>query len=295
MGTLVAWRYRTHIALKLADHTYVTCGNGAKRWKCWGGKTGGSALIQGSGGTKQADAIAELDERAGITCYLINGVCHQAANRILFPAGITVQKAKGYYLSESLFGTYGRPRGAFGTCKAPFDRHTGVSGDLPECAATAVHLTAKESDSVAKISSQPQESEQFRAYLNRVNDLYASSDMETLAFDPGKSARFQLRLFEELVDFKLDSTFLRTGEGANLMEVRGQVEEERASIEDSFGNDDMSVDEFVDSYNSLTKTFQHQLANILKRDEYTQLLDLDPDDTLILGDIDIAREYYGAQ
>ena len=89
MGILVAKRYPTKLFLKLADHTYVECGTGKKAWGCWGGKTGGTALRQAPGSTKRADRIAQTDEKANIKCYLINGVCHQAANRILLPAGIT--------------------------------------------------------------------------------------------------------------------------------------------------------------------------------------------------------------
>ena len=96
MGQLIAWHYRTTSFAKLADHTYVTCGNLGKAWGCWGGKTGGTVLRQGSGSTAQANTIANPDEKAGIKCYLINGVCHQAANRILYPAGITVRQARGY-------------------------------------------------------------------------------------------------------------------------------------------------------------------------------------------------------
>ncbi len=292
MGTLIAWHYRSTLFARQADHTYVTCGNGAKRWGCWGGSTGGSALIQGAGETNQANAIAEPDERAGINCYLINGVCHQSANRVLFPAGITVRGARGYYVSESLYGPYGRPRGTFGTCKAPFDRHAGMSGDLPECAAIQVHHTAAESDSIARIANQPTEPDRFTEYLSGVNDLYAGSDMEELAVEPVKLLQFQLKLFEELIRFKLGSTFLKKRKRKNLLEVRGQIEEERMSIENSFGSDNISVDEFVDGFNSLTESFQKQLANILRREEYTKLLELKPDDMVVLGDVDIAREYY---
>jgi hypothetical protein len=49
----------------------------------------------GAGSTLRADAIAEPDERAGITCYAINGVCQQAAKRILLAApGMTVAGAQ---------------------------------------------------------------------------------------------------------------------------------------------------------------------------------------------------------
>jgi hypothetical protein len=137
VGTLVVMRYPTSLFANLADHTYVACGTGAKAWSCWGGETGGTALRRSAGSTKRADAIARPNERAGIKCYLVNGVCHQAANRILLPAGITVRGARGYDVSEALFGTYGRPRGPFRTCRAPFERHPQVAGDLPACAGEA--------------------------------------------------------------------------------------------------------------------------------------------------------------
>jgi hypothetical protein len=99
MGALVVMRYSTKMYAGLADHTYVMCGTGRKAWSCWGGKTGGTELRRGPGSTKRANAIAQQDERAGIMCYLINGVCHQAANRILYPAGILVTGARGYGVS----------------------------------------------------------------------------------------------------------------------------------------------------------------------------------------------------
>jgi hypothetical protein len=132
MGTLIAKKYPTSLFAKAADHTYVECGTGAKGWGCWGGKAGGSAFRQGTGSTAQAAAIAQPNEKAGIRCYLVNGVCHQAANRILIPTGITVLGARGYQLSQLLYGTYGR-LGVF-PCRSPFHQHPGVGGDLPECA-----------------------------------------------------------------------------------------------------------------------------------------------------------------
>jgi len=95
-------------------------------------------LRGGTGSTKRAEALAEPNERAGIKCYLINGVCHQSASRILFPAGITVRGARGYDVSEALFGTYGRPRGPTGTCLSPFHKHADVTGDLLGCVETRV-------------------------------------------------------------------------------------------------------------------------------------------------------------
>ena len=49
MGTLVAMHYPTKLFADLADHTYVMCGTGGAAWSCWGGKTGGNSLRQGTG------------------------------------------------------------------------------------------------------------------------------------------------------------------------------------------------------------------------------------------------------
>ena len=43
--------------------------------------------------------------------YGIDGVCHQIANQVLFPAGGKVSGARGYKLSSAIFGTFGRRAG----------------------------------------------------------------------------------------------------------------------------------------------------------------------------------------
>src|SRR5262249_49242562 len=141
MGDLIAMRYPTELFANLADHTYVTCGS--KAWSCWGGKSGGTELRRGTGSTIRADEIAGANERAGITCYLINGVCHQAANRILLPAGITVRGARGYEVSEALFGPSGRAGATVELRKAPFDQPTGTTGDLSASTPMAMKMAAR--------------------------------------------------------------------------------------------------------------------------------------------------------
>lgn len=97
------------------DHTYVTSSDNY-RWNCWGRSDGGRILCQGEGDSAVANCLAQhqppdgnlLEECAGLEHYLIDGVCHQAANRILFPAGRIVDQAGGYSISSFLFGTYGR-------------------------------------------------------------------------------------------------------------------------------------------------------------------------------------------
>lgn len=87
------------------DHTYVTCAGG-RAWCCWGRSTGGAVLQTGEGSSVEAECIARPRSEAGIV-YGVTGLCHQTANRILYPAGVTVSDAVGYRITEFFFGTYG--------------------------------------------------------------------------------------------------------------------------------------------------------------------------------------------
>jgi hypothetical protein len=85
-------------------HTYVTSSCGLA-WGCFGRCENGTPLCSGQGSSTISDCIAQ--DGAGIF-YGITGVCHQAANRISFPAGLKAIGAGGYPQSVFTFGEYGR-------------------------------------------------------------------------------------------------------------------------------------------------------------------------------------------
>jgi hypothetical protein len=276
------------------------CGTGGRAWSCWGGKTGGTVLHGGSGSTSQADAIAEPNERAGVTCYLINGVCHQAANRILFPAGILVTGAKGYGVSSALFGPYGRPRGPLGTCSAPFNQHTGVTGDLPACVAPTASIKA------ADHLRLPEE----EAYIARVTQAYQQVAVSGLdaATQPRstKSARtgkrkparhegmltvFMLQLFDYQIDFKLAKQFDRNRRG-QLRDLRASIEKSRIDLENQFANRDIPIMEFVLRSDLEAIAFQKQAARVLTPAQYEALFDLKPGHFVGLADPEIVPVAY---
>jgi hypothetical protein len=294
MGALVAFRYPTQLFLKLADHTYVACSTLGKAWGCWGGKTGGTELRRAPGSTRRADAIAEPNERAGITCYLVNGVCHQAANRILLPAGITVQGARGYSVSSALFGTYGRPRGILGFCRAPFDRHAGVSGDLDACIEAARPRDAEDGGTPdATDSGNPRE----RVYLERTLELYADSEKRFEAFaGVDEIVRFQLAQFDLFLDYKLGDDpqhreFAATGGRDALMRIREETEHERLAAEQRF-SDSGDIEAFRRDDDELTLRFQNQVGKVLDGARYTALLDLEKGDDVTLADPEILEHAY---
>lgn len=116
-----------------ADHTYATSSRGHV-WPCWGRSAGGTLLCSGSGNVDQADCLSAPASQAGIT-YLATGVCHQTANRILWPAGITVNAARGGRGSVFAWGSYGRNP----TTLAAYSPRTNPWPELSLCLASHVH------------------------------------------------------------------------------------------------------------------------------------------------------------
>lgn len=296
MGTLITFRYPTTMMARLADHTYVACGTLGKAWGCWGGKTGGAELRRAPGSTRRADAIAEPDERGGITCYLVNGVCHQAANRILLPANITVQGARGYSVSSALFGTYGRPRGILGFCRAPFNRHAGVTGDLAECIEAARRSGGEHDASAGEDDGDARE----RAFLRHTQELYAQEEARMASAEENDTdgiVRFQLAVFAAFVEYKLAGDARRMAsederrQFGQLMEVREKAEHARLASEQRFAETG-DVTAFARDDSELTLRFQAQVAKVLDPGRYQALLDLEPGDDVILADPEIMEHAY---
>ena len=95
--------------LSFLDHTYVHIeknDNTRDVYGCWGRADGGRQICEGTGDVAEAEMIATPIGLAGIV-YGVTGVCHQTANRILYPAQITVRMAGGYAISSAIYGTYG--------------------------------------------------------------------------------------------------------------------------------------------------------------------------------------------
>jgi hypothetical protein len=294
MGVLVARRYPTQLFADLADHTYVECGTGGRGWSCWGGKVGGAELRRGTGSTRRADQIAGANERGGITSYLINGVCHQAANRILLPAMATVRGARGYEVSEALFGTYGRPGGVFGLCKAPFDQHNGTVGDLPACADLASRAEKRRTTRGRQAVVTAGE----RRYLHGVLSIYRrtraafASARRARSFAAGRDLEaFHVELFMHQVNFKLGSRVDRTLD-RRLRHIRQSTERSRLKIEEWFRERELKSDEFVREFDNETKVFQHAVASVMKPADYKRLFNLTPDTIVTLADPRIVKKAF---
>jgi hypothetical protein len=225
MGQLVAKAYRSGMTGKTADHTYVECGTGARGWGCWGGKGGGSTINSGTGSTERAELIAQPDERADITCYAINGVCHQAANRILLPASITVSAAGGYWVSNAMFGPYGRP--AWWPCAAPFNQHLGVTGDLAPCAPP---VAPESMAAPMSLDAMPPEIED--TFIRSVLPIYEVIELKLARriTSPDEIRAFSLKLFAHQIDFNLGEAASDANLRGKLLAIRGETEDRRLNL-----------------------------------------------------------------
>lgn len=283
MGVLVAKKYPTVLFARAADHTYVECGTGGKGWKCWGGKTGGTAFNQGTGSTKRADLIAERDEKANIRCYLVNGVCHQSANRILLPARIIVSGARGYWISESLYGTYGWE--GFWPCRSEFRRHLGVTGDLPECIPPG---------DLADIPAEGDGHEAESEFIRVVLELYeANAHLFGVEEYPLEAkSEFHMAHFSQLLDYRLDG--IGQGLKSQLIDVRYGIDQRQLTLQSGFSSEDISGRDFVREVNELTTDFQTEMADRMTDSEYETLFELKKEEVIVLADPDIVSEVFGS-
>ena len=280
MGALVVKAYPTKLFAKAADHTYVECGTGALGWSCWGGKTGGAPVRQANGSTKRANDIAQPNERAGVTCYLVNGVCHQAANRVLLPASITVNGARGYALSSAIYGVYGRA-GAW-PCRAAFDQYPMSTGDLPACVAPPTVIPAP---------TRTDLDDEDARYLAEVVDIYRKFD-RVLNVQSAREERedFHVQLFAHMVDFHLGSDL---GDRRQvLLEIRRATEQRQQDVEERVASEGLPQPELIDEINDLTLEFQANLAQATTDEEYERLLQLPKTERIVLADPDVTGLSY---
>jgi hypothetical protein len=288
MGTLVAKHYPTKLFLNAADHTYVECKGGGVGWRCWGGKRGGKVLRSAVGSTNRADKIARPDEKAGIKCYLINGVCHQAANRILLPAGITVRGARGYAISQALFGPYGRI--GLWPCRSPFKKFPSTNGDLPQCSVT---LSKRRKGGVRSIMRSGEDKADWQ-YIQQVLPIYQEGEKreKQRTLKATDATDLNLRLFMIMVDFELGPN-VEKKQTANLLKLRKQTEVMMQKTQRGLARDEKPGQDYVSEMNDITLKFQDQMSGLLSVDEYIALFNLQPDERVILADPAILKREYG--
>jgi hypothetical protein len=285
VGTLIAMARGISALGDRADHTYVRCGTGVRAWGCWGGKTGGREIGRGVGSTARADRIAGPVERGGITCYLVNGVCHQAANRILIPTGgVLVTKAKAYWLSAALYSTYGRT--LIWPCRGAFHQHSNVAGDLTECTDKAQSTAAR-----ARAALTTEALLDWN-YAQQALALHAQAPSTREAVLSPRGEEFQLATFMHMARFRL-GPMMDANLARKLLAARTKVEKRftraiatYASGRESKGSPLQALALTVDD---VAIDFQDRLGSLLTSERYKMLLGLKREERIRLADPRIVR------
>lgn len=106
-----AWQLDREMGDWQLDHTFVSTGNG-QSWGCFGRdlEKAPQAYVIGQAQAELLFVSALAGDGSCGLKYAISGICHQAANRLLIPAGIDVRQSPGCELSIPLFGKYGLGR-----------------------------------------------------------------------------------------------------------------------------------------------------------------------------------------
>ena len=272
MGTLVAMRKPT--LGRRADHTYVKCSTGGARWGCFGSNNGGGLLKRDQGSTKRASKIAGGNGKANLKCYLVNGVCHQAANRILLPAQRVVSGARGYRVSRALYGTYGKngwKRWGVRVFWSPFRRHKGTTGDLSEC--------------LEAVPEEPEDPDTGKSNTEETALDQQDLEREVMAYE---SAAWEWS--EDLSVALYDNMVMRYLPGIDrerrdvLLRVRRDIERELIETANQLDNEQLQFEHVVEVVDGLTIDFQKESAAVLENGQYASLFDLSPDDTVLLSD-----------
>jgi hypothetical protein len=283
MGTLVAKAYPTRLVFGLADHTYVECGNGGRGWRCFGGKTGGHVIRRATGSTARADAIATPTEHSGLACYAVNGVCHQAANRILLAAQITVEGARGYGVSHAMYGVYGRV--GIWPCSSKFQRHEGVTGDLATC-------REPYGDASSSLGATDNEDGEYVRSTLAIYDAHANLFAAEPSPEAGDARRdevaaFHLELFGNMVDFKLGPDATEGSLRPRLLDVRREIEERQLNVERRHAGEDLFGSALADEVDAIAKDLQDAIAAVTTDEQYQRLLGLPKGEVVAVTDREV--------
>ncbi len=261
-----------------ADHTYVTSSDG-NRWGCWGRDSGGHEICSGRGSVTEADCLSQSSSHAGLV-YGITGVCHQTANRILFPAKVIVNKAKGYWASVTVYGTYGTANLiSLYEWKKRKDRCCKRKDEL-------------EPSDAEELSKAPVQDERLAAYLENVDTMYSEEMRDTKEAGTDSDNKINV-LGNELAlmaDFRLggmkkDLTI------KTLQDVQAEMILKKERLDAQLNEKHISAAQYADEVNANIPTLLNESKQHLGEGTYMKLFGAAPDSAFQIVNPQILAQY----
>lgn len=268
------------LAIRPAEHTYVLAVRDGRARDVGAAVAGGRLLRQGAGQWTWVDRFGGENGDAGLPLHLVHGTTHQIANRLLLTAGLSCRGARGYRVSEILFGAYGRPGcGIEATMPGSRDRDATPPGVpwRPLPGSVFPHRPGRgPASDLAPVLSLADHAE--ARYLAEVRRIYQRSAVN-------EPVAFPLRLFAALLRYRLGENFISGPRLARLLELRMEIEEARRRLEQRWLSARVGATAFLAGFNDLTLGLQERLAWLLSPEEYHCLLEQPPWDRVLLGDL----------
>jgi hypothetical protein len=261
-----------------ADHTYVTSSDGYV-WPCWGRSAGGKRICSGQGSSARANCLSQPGSTAGII-YGLSGVCHQTANRILFPAGAIVSAAKGYWASTLLYGVYGTSSvPALIEWEARKLRCSSVSGDR----AVALGLSKKAATAEAQPLAPKPPGE--RAFLDKLDKLHAQHASAKTIMALGKTSPSDLvaKEFNLIADYRL-GTAKKPAQITTIRKAQAAAMKEFQALVLALNSRKLTGEDFATKVNALFATLLAKCAGTLNEEQYAKLFDVKPGDEVGIVD-----------
>lgn len=263
-----------------SEHTYVESDTPYFYWECHGKSHKGREICWGYGDANIANCLSQggQEGNAGIT-YGVNGVCHQIANRILYPAGVTVSSAGGYGASVILYGTYG-----------VIELITLIKWNKlkKKCGAKRAVSPALE------IESKPKNTPE-NIYFQKIVDLYSEHDSISRNSDDNVIMKEINGLMKKEINYlieyrlggKVDSHIAKPIQKQQV----GLLKERSRKIEELY-NGDISTEKYVKEMNNLVGDTLISLQENLGKNIYEEIFNLPANkESFILIDPDIAKNY----
>lgn len=284
MAGLYGWAIK--ISWLGADHTYVTDGDGGV-WGCWGRSSGGRKMCSGAGSSKRANCLSQSSSHAGII-YGVTGVCHQTANRILYPARVVVSRASGYWASVTMYGTYGTHNVAsLIEWEARKARCNKVSGDL------GLKALAVAPKAGAKAIKEPAPEPGIKAYLDKVDAIYVkqAGEMKMSALPVAKKTKFLAQELELMADYRLGAA-KDLKKITALQKFQGSILHEKEGLDEALIGKDISAGEYAQKVNGLMAKFMKESGAQLGREAHTKMFGMAPDAVFQIVDAKILAKYH---
>ena len=283
MGSVWAMVYPTNLALRLADHTYVsavdTHGN-TYDWLCFGKDADGDEL-ENTLTEDTADLTTIGFMAAEPPCkwpteyYLRIGVCHQCANRALYHTGKTVAASEGYDFFSSIYGTYGDESISE---SHPYSMNNCIDAS-PSWQGGPISSAPLNTDAKAGQAYPIGEEVQLYNKYFQWNDMHALKQYQGDVYAGYLDELFLMRIRKKLgADFP-------AGTADQLVGIRNRYREHKSALDRETMQSRVSEKELVTTYEKFFNELADEYRSILTPLEFETLFDYDYTKAIELNDI----------